>query len=222
MTVTSPEALVSLKQGRIGSVDDVVVVDWDAHPNVLSLPIEFANKPYHVISFVDRADEFGSNTITLFPQRRRAGATFHSGANVTHGIPPNYSEYMLNFHTGSNVFTDNLDNILQWKEAKRLEIYDNMDNDVAFKLSQRVNDLSVFTKLRKLSLNIHRNTYQLLNLSAFLETLPVLKEAYFFAQLSFVEVVEYTRDHLANVTYWKCKANDGYGRPYIHCVSDKN
>lgn len=223
LAVTDPETFEALKQGRIGGEGDIVVVDWDAHPNVISLPVEFAHIPFNQISFVGKPTEFGSNTITLFPQRRQAGATFSSEENATHGIPPNYAEYLLTFYKGSIVFTDDLDYILQWKEATRLEIYDEVDNDVAFQFSQRVNDLSALVHLEKLVLNIHRDTYELLNLSAFLEKLSALIEARFYAKnLSFVEVFDYTKSHLTGVSFWECKAHDGYGRPFIHCVGSKN
>lgn len=219
--VETPNDLEALRLGNIGADRDIVVVTFQAHPDVLSQPLHFTNSPCYEISFVSESTEFGSNVITLYPSRRIVSGWFHSGENLTLGMPSDFSEYRLGFHEGSVLYRDDLDYILQWRDATVLEIFDEIDNDVAYQLSWRVDDLARLFRLESITFTIHFDTYEKLQLAEFLKRLPALKEAIFYAKgISMADVEAFMATELS-VGGWDCETSEGYGRPFIRCTKEE-
>lgn len=217
----TPAELEAFRLGHNDSNCGIVVVTPLAHPDVLSLPVHLAHSPCHAISFVSGASEFGSNVITMHPSRRFVGGWFHAGENLTLGMPANFSEYRLGYHEGSVLYSGDLDNILQWRSARVLEIYDEIDNDVAYQLSWRVDDLARLTALHTLMFNVHFDTYEKLQLAEFLRRLPALNETTFYAKgIPMADVNAFVAAEL-NVSGWDCGASTGYGRPFIRCTKEE-
>lgn len=222
IAVTNPVDYEALRRGEIGGDNDIIVVDWRALPNVLAEPIHYWNKTYGEISFVSEPGQFGNNVVVLHPRRQSVGSTFYSGDSLTLGIPPNYTNYLLNFYVGSIISTADVDYILQWNKAVTLEVFDDINSDIAFQLSNRIDYLSTLQSLETLSLNIHLDTYQEINLQLFLEKIPILKLATFFAKdILYSDLSEYTYSQLT-LKGWECISKEGYGRPYIQCSKIEN
>lgn len=220
MSVSTPADFEALKKGHIGDVNDSVIIDWNAHPDILSQPIHFAHAQFSEISFVDEFQMIGGNIITLHPSDRQAKTIFFSGENLTLGIPSDYAEYFLIYYQGATISEFDLDYVFKWTKATRLEVFDDSDSDVVYQLSKRIDEFSALTHLRKIAFNIHSETYGKLNLGSFLTKLPELKEATFHAKdVTFVDIEKFVNTRM-NVSEWNCVAYDEFEQAGVQCVKN--
>lgn len=97
-----------------------------------------------------------------------------SGGNFTFGIPSNYRVYSLKFDRAARIIVEDVDNILQWKNATTLNLLDN--NDLAFDLMQRIDEMRKLQYLEQLELSIPRTLYNDFNIQLFMFELPGLKK----------------------------------------------
>lgn len=209
-----------MKQGHLGGVNDTVIINSKAHPNVLSQPIHFANAKFREISFVSEFQNIGGNIITLHPSRGQVKTMFFYGTNLTLGIPSDYAEYFLIYYQGSNVTQNDLDYMFKWTKATRLEVFDDSDSNVVDQFSKRLDEFNAFKHLKKIAFNIHAETFEQLNLKGFLMKLPALKEANFHAKnVSFVDIQKFVKS-VGKVTDWNCVAYDEHVQAGIQCLKE--
>lgn len=142
-------------------------MDANEYPTALILPKLFANGE-NVMRFTD-----GDNEITIYPHKQEVNAVFFSGENLTFGIPPNYHVYSLKFDNTAQIIAEDIDNILQWQDANSLYVSDNCD--LAYELSQRIDEMQEMRYLEQLGLSIQRKSYSNFNIELILLNLPALE-----------------------------------------------
>lgn len=116
----------------------------------------------------------GDNEITINPHKQEIQAVFMSGENLTLRIPSNYRVYSVKFDGAALVKVEDVDNILQWKNATTMNLLDN--NDLAFDLMQRIEEMREIQYLEQLELSIPRTLYSNFEIQLFLYKLPTLKK----------------------------------------------
>lgn len=116
--------------------------------------------------------EFGDakNSIEIFPNivsnvfgARTVFARFKEGNNSLSGLPTNYEKYLILYEDTSEPTLENFDSILQWKDAKTLDICD-QNNSVALGLLgllERHDDLTKLTQLERIGFFAPNATDQL-------------------------------------------------------------
>lgn len=164
LRITTPEQYEQFKSSPI-SAFSIIHIESPAHPQILSEPKQFADASYREIHFTD----VNGNRITLYPQVKAVFAFFREGENLTLGIPSHYKEYQIMSVNTAKITETDLDYILQWNSAVRLDISDR--SDIAITLSNRVGELKAMTNLKILSLNIHHDSYGKLRVKPFLNEL---------------------------------------------------
>lgn len=83
-----------------------------------------------------------------------------------------FSWYYVRYEHPANGIIENIDAIVQWKEAEDLDLHDN--GDMVVDLFQRIDEFANLTKLMKLTLVINGNTYDKINVATFINNLPSL------------------------------------------------
>lgn len=164
-----------------------------AHPDILSLPKLFANATeFSSIDFVDER----YNVIRLQPQVRFVIAELESGEDLILSLPESYRIYMIRLSVHATATEADLDYIVQWHQAEVLQISDAFNSDVAYGLSQRLEQMKEMTQLKDIRLNVHRHSYKSLSVRSFLEQLPWLRTASFYK--NFLSIEE-RRDFVENL-----------------------
>lgn len=170
-TISDPHAYAQFKQRRLAADFDYVYVEAGAHPNVLGEAKYYWNASNHIIDFRDVDYKF--NYITLEPKDLKVKAVFQDGFNLTIGLPNNFVYYSVAFSLNVFVTANDIDAILQWHNAKHLEIHD--ECDVAYDLLQRIDDMKMMRELEVLKLDMQRYSMDKMSLKPFVEKLPHLK-----------------------------------------------
>lgn len=187
MTIVTPAQYADLKSGQLAGDFDAITVRPTAHSDILSEPKHLSTEPYESIGFLDGH----GNQITIYPAWKSALAIFNDGENLTLGLPQNYEAYHFLFGDGAYCTSDDLQYILQWQHAKSLAIHDN--NDVAWRLLQRIDNTNEMVHLEQLFLSLNRETYKNIKFPVILERLPSLKLVQFFGdRLNRTEIQEFT------------------------------
>lgn len=106
----------------------------------------------------------------MSPQSRRIVIDFRDGGIALSGIPTDYLEYYVTL--SSPLFDENIDSIVQWKQAQKLSIRD--IDGVAVRLTQRIDEFKQLTDLWELQLYIQGHTYRRLKVATFIDNLPSL------------------------------------------------
>lgn len=168
LTITTIAEYDQFKNGEIGDDYDTVIIDRVPHPMLLLETKLFADKPQSIIKF---EDVYG-NRVILELGTGAVRAAYTTGKNWLTGLPSDFDLYYI-VSFGKSAITDaDLDSILTWEHARRITISD--DSDVAFKLSQRIDDLKHLTALESLTLDISPQSYMKLQAKPFLDGLNSL------------------------------------------------
>lgn len=179
---------------------EITHIDANDYPTALILPKLFANGS-NITRFTD-----GDNKITIYPYKKEVNAAFFSGENLTFGIPTNYRVYSLKFDNTARIIAEDIDNILKWQDATTLHISDNCD--LAYDLSQRIDEMKEMRNLEQLGLSIQRKSYSYLNLELILLNLPALEYVTLNAtQLTDAELVEFVERQLI-IVGWQQSIHD--------------
>lgn len=204
MRIVTPVQYEQFKSGDIGKGYDVVRIESTAHPHILLEPKYFWNASSREIHFSD-AD---GNRIALYPKWQAVLTFLRSGENLTLGIPTNYKDYRIMSVNEAKISLSDLDNILQWKNAIRLDISDR--SDVPYLLSQRINELKAMEQLKLISLYIDRNSFQRLCVKPFLVELKSVESVNFLTgsldENEFQDFV--TRQGSLGEKQWKLEIRD--------------
>lgn len=168
LVINTTKAYENFKYGIIGFEYDTVIIEKMEHPSLLLDAKELSNKPQSMIKIEDT----NGNRVTLEPKTRTVRAAYRTGANMLSGIPLDYDVYYVAFYDKAEVTDADLDAILQWKNAIRLTITDN--SNVAYRLSQRLDELKQLEHLENISLDVPAKFYTKLSTKPFLEGLKSL------------------------------------------------
>lgn len=174
-TISDPQTYDQFKNRQMAADYDYVYIEAGAHPNVLGEAKYFWNASNHIIDFRDVDYKF--NYITLEPTNQKVKAVFQDGYNLTVGLPNNFVYYSVAFSLSVFVTTNDIDAILQWHNAKELEIHD--ECDVAYDLLQRIDDMKMMQQLEVLKLDIQKYSMAKMSLRPFVESFPRLQRVDF-------------------------------------------
>lgn len=177
--IMTPDDYSLLLKGKIGSNCDNLMIHESANSEVLSLPVQFANASYDVVTFSSGRLAQLRNTIYIRPYERYAKGLFNSGKVLLRGLPLNYTTYKLVYAEDAALSVGDFKAILQWTYAKKLTIFDERQHDIANKLSRNLYELSQMSSLEDISLILHKRTLEKINIKGFLAELPALKQARF-------------------------------------------
>lgn len=170
--IDTPEKYEQLKQGKFNDEYLNIWITSDAHPDILLQPQFFEKSKFLEIRFISiRAT--ANNTIILYPNEGRVDIEFNVGGNPLRGVPKKYGEYTIYFAYFPPT-VENINSIVSWEEAKSLRIVDR--HSVAVRLLKRIDEFSKLKKLKELDLRIEPHSYDQVNVTAFIENLPALKE----------------------------------------------
>lgn len=187
-TISNPQKYDQFKLRKIATDHDYVYIEAGAHPNILGEAKHFWNASNHIIDFRDVDYKF--NYITLQPNEQKVVAVFQDGYNMTTGLPANYVDYSVAFSLNAFVTAADIEAILQWHNAKYLEIHD--ECDVAYMLLTRIDDMQKMQHLKTIKLDIQKNSIDKMKLKAFLGNFPELKRAEFkFRRFSDEEIEDF-------------------------------
>lgn len=174
LVIDTIDAYENFKHGIIGDEYDTVVIEKIDHPSLLLEANELSNKPQSMIKIEDN----NGNRVTLELNTRTVRAAYRTGANMLPGIPLDYDVYYVAFYDKAEVTDADLDCMLQWKNAVRLTISDH--SNVAFRLSQRLEELKQLKRLEYISLDVPAKSYTKLSTKPFLEELKSLNFLAFY------------------------------------------
>lgn len=104
-------------------------------------------------------------------------ASFSTGENLTLGLPDNYNEYNIVYYNKTIATNADIDYMLQWKSAVRLEIWG--VPSISWALSKRIDEMRDMKHLQRLAFNINAKD-RILDVRPFLEKLPSLKSVSFY------------------------------------------
>lgn len=185
MIIDTPEKFEHLKYGEYSEFTQVVITST-ANRNVLLQPRRFFAHQFLRMTFNQ-----GDNKITIYPQSAQADIHYTNGENPLTGVSKLFFEYNVVYTDTATVTDENIDAILQWQWAKTLRIYDN--GAVAGKLMKRIDEIGKLIDLSNLHLSV--NAQSVIDVAAFIEKLPSLKEIVLFGRdMSDEEIKQFEAD----------------------------
>lgn len=95
------------------------------------------------------------------------------------GVPKDYAEYDITFKYPAKPSTENIDSILQWKNAREMIIRD--QDDAVVSLYKRIDELSQLKKLSELDLDMNDDTHEQFKVATFMDNMIGLKKISFTA-----------------------------------------
>lgn len=172
--INSIESYEQFKLGQIGHGFETVMIEELVHPNLLFDAKLFANNPQSLIKMTD----IDGNQVTLELRTRTVRAAYRSGRNLLAGLPENFDEYHVAAFDKASFTAADLDTMFRWKNVKRLRI--SGANDVAVKLTERINDFKELSYLENFAVDVSIKSYMQLNASKFLKGIKSLKVVGFY------------------------------------------
>lgn len=174
MLVDTPEKLEQLKQGKYNN-EYYIDITSGATPNVLLQPQYFANTSFDRITFTSpNGDVLNEIEISPNPVHNSAIVNFVNGINPLSGLPTHYTQYIIQFREKSILTAENIESILQWKQARSLFICADTDN-VAGTMITRIDDFGKLDKLTVLTLSMEYDSRAKLKVGTFIKHLPSLR-----------------------------------------------
>lgn len=176
LLVDTPEKYEHLKNGVFDAKYRFIDITATATPDIFLQPQHFSNASFLGLHFIS-----GPNKISIFPGVKYASALiyFRDGENPLSGVPHNYYAYKLLYTHPAKPTTENIDNILLWKNAEEITVHD--ESDVSVSLISRVDEFKELEMLRRLSLAIRNDTYERVNVGTLVSYLWFLDEVNFLA-----------------------------------------
>lgn len=168
--INTPQLYENLRKGQIDVHNQSIVVEAGAHPLPASQPKHFQDAPY----FMMRFNDFDGNRISIYPTLRLLYASLRFGQYLTRGMPNTYKDYYIRFRDNAIVTTDDISHILQWTGVRSLFLFDK--SNLAFELSQRIEEMKEMSELVELTLSIQRESYIMLQVRTFMRQLPSLQK----------------------------------------------
>lgn len=190
MVVDTPELFEKLKQGLFYEKFFYIKVTHTATPDVLLQPERFEGARFRSIEFVSST----GSSIKIYPDIKYFSIVevkFVDGENTLSGVPKGYFMYNIYYSPSATPTTENIDSILQWTEARKIDIQDY--KDVALSLYKRAADLHKLTKLVRLDLVLQPETYEQIQAAEIIKHLPKLEAMTFLGNngLTGEEILEH-------------------------------
>lgn len=114
--------------------------------------------------------------ISISPRDRSVNALFVQGSDLTLGIPHQYVDYSIEFAKDTQVTDADLAHIFSWENVINLHL--SGGNQLAQRLANNFVNLLKLKQLRRLSIDVQRDSYINFSVNPFL-TAPALREATF-------------------------------------------
>lgn len=114
------------------------------------------------------SDDVG-NKVAIYPNIKYVIGFFECGEHLTLGMPDTYLNYYVRFRSTAIATSADIDNVLQWTQAKQLVLLD--EGDLALQLSKRTKEMKAMKDLTELTISIHTS----LRVDTFLRHIPKLQ-----------------------------------------------
>lgn len=197
--IKTPEEYEQLKQGLFNEKYHTIFIEADAHPDLILEVKHFGDSSFKEVHFVDKV----GNVAALFPPSKHLVVFYTAGSGLFHGLPSNYVNYFITADAKVEITDAEIDYIVQWKDAVRLNIFDH--RDVAFGLFERIDKFKELKQLKSLVLKVQQSTYKQFLVKPFLQQLESLVSASFKATaLKRKEFKEFVKNQ-DEVTDWSVK-----------------
>lgn len=164
---------------------------------MLSLPAHFSSAQFLQVHFDD-----GHNRVYVHPAHKYVAGKYSVGANLTLGLPTDYTYYALTFGPQASVTDADLANIMRWNDATDFELSEH--GDLAVRLAQQVQTGQRFRRLTALTLDARPHTYESLQAIPFIKRLQSLTYIRFkYGDLSAEEVKKFEQNQERDA-WWSC------------------
>lgn len=194
-----------LLTGEIGDGYDKIIVEAEAHGNVLGQPKYFWSRSMNMI-FRGKNGE-----VVMSPKKQSVSGTYNSGTGLLYGLPLVFKDYTVDYHGDAATDESDVYSIALWTHANRIVIND--ASDLSHQLYLKIDALKNLNQLKHLQLNLHRNTYKFVEVKTFLETLKSLETLTFGKtrrpgmELNEAELKEFAQKQ-AGLEKWEHKIDD--------------
>lgn len=175
MTITSRQQLDDFQAGLTGSIYKTVKVLEEAKPDLTTDP---AKLTHLIFRNVELTDKYGNNVELFKRLESKADASITTDLNILCGLPSSYKHFSIDARKPLKATTASVDCILQWLEAKSIEIH--ADNDVLYRLLDNPKKLQALTKLQKFTFEIDQSSFQKINVDDLVDNLPALENIRIF------------------------------------------
>lgn len=148
--------------------------------------------------------------ISMHPKDQWVFGTFNSSSGLLYGLPLVFKDYNVEYHGDASTDGSDVFSITSWTQAERILINDG--HDLTHILLQHTEELKKLNQLKHLQLNIHRNTYKIVEVKKFIEALTKLESITFVTKRSGIalneeEFKEFTQNQ-AIPDKWELAIND--------------
>lgn len=154
--------------------DDNIVIDWRAHPDILSQPRHFVNATYPTVCFEDGPRPYQSNRICFVrPQVQLVRGVFFAGSNLTYGIAP--TTWVATLYYGSNAScTDaDLEPIMTWTRASEIYLLESSGHAGVY-FSQHASQFRHFDELNFIGLIANPHNYDRVQVAKLMDNVKSL------------------------------------------------
>lgn len=191
MRVSTPSDYAKLLNNELDvDSDDTVIIDWRAHPNILSQPKYFGDSLYSRVCFEDGPIPFESNRLCMDPAYKYLRAVFLAGSNLTYGLPMDYIANRVFYANKATITDADLEPMLKWTQTSSLDVLDSSGYAAVY-LSHHAEHFKDFEKLAFIALIANPKNYKDIKIRAFLENVaPLYQLAIHVTLLSDEQAVE--------------------------------
>lgn len=168
MQIRTPEELDQLRHLDIPITFDEINVEANAEPDMSTDPKILARLPYPIITLRDIFE----NYIKIETACLAIIAWYQTSDHSVLSLPDFYYKYSVNIPDQIFVLHDEINYMLQWKNARELKFF--VSCDVVLRL-QQPSKLNEMTKLISLTLGLDESAYLIVQATNFLNHLPALK-----------------------------------------------
>lgn len=167
--VHTPWQYEQFKAGTLGAENDMITIKYDSHGD----PLIFEDAKFYATSKYYSVLLWGHyrGHLTVRPHDRYCDARFYLYDNQFQYLPEDFHTYLIHYQ---HISSGDIDSILRWRSAKTISVECEGDGDVAYALTQRVDELKLM-QAETMLFNVHRDVYSLLNVTVFLENVKHLR-----------------------------------------------
>lgn len=176
----------------------IIVVDWQAHPNILSQPKYLGDSVYPIINIEDGPLPYQNNVIRLYTENKWLHAVFFSGSNLTYGMPQNYRNIHLYYAQNATCTEADLERLMTWQSARSIDIRE-ASGSAGVYLSQHANQFQHFDELNFIGFLAHPQNYKDVKVGVIVENVERLHQLGVLVDtLNEEQVAEFVRQPVPN------------------------
>lgn len=176
MEIKTPEQYEQFRSGPYQDQWDVILVDKSANARRSDFGQDYLAYARYTAVYLQYPDD---STIIVMPFEKKVAALLRNGSPLLANLPQHYLEYSIELEGDVDITTADIDAIVNWTRATKIEILGN--GDIALPLSHRVHEMKSFD-VAQLELCVQKSSYKELLLNPFLEGSPVKRAIFYGAE----------------------------------------